>query len=139
VTAFYRWPRSALEVPLQKSVWLFDGLMLAVEAQHVIGLRLAAVARGGTAAVLEARLMVTEKVAAAQEAAGMLALGASTEAMISFYRSKVQANVRRLAEHSSQANVRQLTEHPSLLRRTKQKLLNTALRLVMSRNRINEV
>jgi hypothetical protein len=57
--------------------------------------------------------MVTEKMISAQRAAGMLAQGASTEAVISFYRSQVRANVRRL------------TQKPRLLLRTKQKLLDT--------------
>jgi hypothetical protein len=87
--------------------------MLAAEAQHVINLRLAAIASGGPTADLEARLMVTEKMNAALEAAAMLARGASTQSVISFYRSRVQANVRRL------------TRKPPLLRRTKQKLLDT--------------
>jgi hypothetical protein len=104
--ALNRWlTRSPLKVlGLKESVLLFDSLMLAVEAQHVIALRLAAIARGGSAAALESRLMVTEKMAAAQQAAKMLAQGGSTKAMISFYRSRVQSNVRRL------------TKNPSLLR-----------------------
>jgi hypothetical protein len=131
VTALNRWlPRSPLEVPrLQESVWLFDSLMLAVEAQHVISLRLAAIARGGTAAALEARLMVTEKMAAAQEAAGMLAKGGSAQSLISFYRSRVQANVRRL------------TQKPPLLRRAKRKLSDAfqAFRLLTSQTGIDKV
>ena len=95
--------------------------MLAVEAQHVIALRLAAIARGGTTAAQEARLMVTEKMAAAQEAAGMLVQGASTEAVISFYRSQVRANVRRLIQK------------PRLVGRTKQKVLDTLPRLRATR------
>jgi hypothetical protein len=62
--------------------------------------------------------MVTEKMAAAQEAAGMLAKGASTQSLISFYRSRVQANVRRL------------TQKPPLLRRAKRKLSDTFQALV---------
>ena len=89
---------------------LSDSLMLALEAQRVISLRLAAIARGGPAAALERKLMVSEKMAAAQEAAGMLGRGASVAAVISFYRSRVQANVRRL------------THKPPLLRRAKQKV-----------------
>jgi len=122
VTVLNRWlTRSTLETPLQESVWLFDSLMLAVEAQHVIALRLAAIARGGTTAAQEARLMVTEKMAAAQEAAGMLVQGASTEAVISFYRSQVRANVRRLIQK------------PRLVGRTKQKVLDTLPRLRATR------
>jgi len=64
--------------------------MLGVEAQRVIGLRLAAIARGGPTAEAEARLMVTEKMNAALQAANMVARGASTRSVISFYRSRVQ-------------------------------------------------
>jgi hypothetical protein len=85
--------------------------MLVAEAQRVVSLRLAAIAGGDPTADLETRLMVTEKMNAALEAAAMLARGASS--VISFYRSRVQANVRRL------------TRKPPLLRRTKQKLLDT--------------
>jgi hypothetical protein len=87
--------------------------MLAAEAQSVINLRLAAIAQGGPAAELETRLMVTEKMKAALEAAGMLARGASTRSVISFYRSRVRSNMRRL------------TRKPPLHRRVKQKLLDT--------------
>ena len=95
-----------------ESACVFDILMLAAEAQSVINLRLAAIARGGPAAELETRLMVTEKMKAALDAAGMLARGASTRSVISFYRSRVRSNVRRL------------TRKPPLHRRAKQKLLS---------------
>ena len=48
-----------------ESAWLSDSLMLAIEAQHVMSLRLAAIARGGPTAEAETRLMVTEKMVAA--------------------------------------------------------------------------
>ena len=95
------------------SACIFDIMMLAAEAQHVINLRLAALARGGPAADQETRLMVTEKMKAALDAAGMLARGASTRSVISFYRSRVRVNVRRL------------TRKPALHRRAKQKLLGS--------------
>ena len=95
-----------------ESACLTDTVMLGVEAQRVIGLRLAAIARGGPTAEAETRLMVTEKMKAALDAANMLARGASTRSVISFYRSRVQANVRRL------------TRKPPLHRRAKQKLLS---------------
>jgi hypothetical protein len=44
-----------------ESACLTDSVMLGVEAQRVIGLRLAAIARGGPTAEAETRLMVTEK------------------------------------------------------------------------------
>ena len=87
--------------------------MLAIEAQHVMSLRLAAIARGGPTAEAETRLMVTEKMVAALQAAGMLAQGASTRSVISFYRSRVQENERRLTPKSL------------LHRRAKQKLLDS--------------
>ena len=95
-----------------ESACLTDSVMLGVEAQRVIGLRLAAIARGGPTAEAETRLMVTEKMKAALDAANMLARGASTRSVISFYRSRVQANVRRG------------TRKPPLHRRAKQKLLS---------------
>ena len=100
--------------------------MLAIEAQRVINLRLSTISRGGPIAEAETRLMVTEKIVAAIQAAGMLAQGASTPAVISFYRARVQANVRRL------------TQKPSLLRRAKQKLLDS-FRALTSRNDIYRV
>ena len=96
-----------------ESAWLPDSFMLAIEAQHVMSLRLAAIARGGPTAEAETRLMVTEKMKAALDAAGMLARGASTRSVISFYRSRVRSNARRL------------TRKPPLHRRVKQKLLDT--------------
>ena len=107
---------------------LTDSVMLGVEAQRVIGLRLAAIARGGPTAEAETRLMVTEKMVAALQAGGMLAQGASTRSVISFYRSRVQENVRRL------------TQKPPPLGRAKQKLLDSlkAFR-VISRYGINKV
>jgi hypothetical protein len=73
--------------------------------------------------------MVTEKMNAALQAANMVARGASTRSVISFYRSRVQANVRRL------------TQKPPLLRRAKQKLLDSlkAFRVMTSRYGINKV
>lgn len=117
----FRWlTRPTLKLPHRRrvntfadeSAYVFDILMLAAEAQHVINLRLAALARGGPTAKLETRLIVTEKMKAALDAAGMLARGASTRSVISFYRSRVQANVRRL-----------IRKRP-LRRRAKQKLLS---------------
>jgi hypothetical protein len=98
---------------VDESACVFDILMLATEAQRVINLRLATISRGGPAAELETRLMVTEKMKAALDAAGMLARGASTRSVISFYRSHVRSNVRRL------------TRKAPLHRRAKQKLLDT--------------
>jgi hypothetical protein len=103
-----------------ESAWLSDSLMLGIEAQRVITLRLAAIAQGPTAEA-ETRLMVTEKMVAALEAAGMLAQGASTRSVISFYRSRVQDNVQRLSQK------------PPRLRSVKQKLWD-GFRAMTSRN-----
>jgi len=118
-----------------ESACLTDSVMFGVEAQRAIGLRLAAIARGGPTAEAEARLMVTEKMNAALQAdaalqaANMVARGASTRSVISFYRSRVQANVRRL------------TQKPPPLRHAKQKLLDSlkAFRVMTSRYGINKV
>ena len=53
---------------------LSDSLMLGIEAQRVISLRVAAIARGGPTVEAETQLTVTEKMVAALQAAGMLAL-----------------------------------------------------------------
>lgn len=74
-----------------------DTTLLAFEAQAVIGLRMAKLAAGGTAAQAEAQRMVSEKVVAAGEAAMQLATGASTGAVVAGYRRKVRANHRRLS------------------------------------------
>ena len=75
-----------------------DATMLAIESQQVIGLRLIALAAGGAAGQAEAQRMVTEKVAAAGEAAMMMATGASTAKVVAGYRRKVRANARRLSK-----------------------------------------
>ena len=74
MTRRYRWlTHSPLKLPrlrrrghsfANESACVFDILMLAAEAQRVINLRLAALARGGPAAELETRLMVTKKMKA---------------------------------------------------------------------------
>ena len=69
-----------------------DTAMLALESQQVIGMRLAMLATGGTAAQAEAERMVTEKIAAAGVATGGTAAG-----VVAGYRRKVRANARRLS------------------------------------------
>ena len=59
-------------------------LMLAAEAQHVINLRLAAVAGGGPAAELETRLMVTEKMKAALDATRKRSINSVGDFLLSF-------------------------------------------------------
>ena len=74
-----------------------DTTMLALEAQGVVGLRLAQVAVGrGTPAELS--LMVTEKVEALQEAGRILLAGGSPHMVVVDYRDRVEANTRRLRD-----------------------------------------
>jgi len=72
--------------------------MLGVEAQIVIGQRMALFMLGGPKARKEARLMVTEKVKAVGEAAAMIALGGTPNKVVRGYRRKVQANHLRLSK-----------------------------------------
>lgn len=72
--------------------------MLGIEAQMVIGQRMALFMLGGQKARREARLMVAEKVKAAGEAAATIALGGTPRKVVRGYRRKVQANHRRLGK-----------------------------------------
>lgn len=71
--------------------------LLAFEAQRVIELRLVRIAWGGTEAQAEMISMVSEKVAAAMEAANTIMAGGSHDQVIARYRELVAANVQRLA------------------------------------------
>ena len=87
--------------------WLrlsLDALRLVTEANTVVALRMMKIAGGGASAAAEAQLMVSEKIQAALEVQGQLAVGAMTGAAayvvpskaIALYRRKVRANRRRL-------------------------------------------
>lgn len=71
--------------------------MLALEAQQAIWLRSLKIAGGGRAAKREAKLMVKEKVSAAQTAVLKAAAGSGPVGITRGYRRKVRANVRRLS------------------------------------------
>lgn len=75
-----------------------DTAMLALESQQVIGMRLAMLATGGLDAQAEAERMVTEKIAAAGEAALLVATGGTAAGVVAGYRRKVRANARRLSQ-----------------------------------------
>lgn len=83
---------------MRSSMWKLgtDLAMLGIEAQLVIGQRLAMLAVGGPKARAEAQRMVAEKVSAAGDAAVTLALGGSPRKIVRGYRRKVRANARRL-------------------------------------------
>jgi hypothetical protein len=71
-------------------------MMLAVESNGVIALRMMKLASGGSGARHEAHLMISEKLDAAFEAAANLMAGASGDDVIQRYRQHVAANVLRL-------------------------------------------
>ncbi len=76
-----------------------DMALLGMEAQQVIGMRLMRIAGGGRGARFENKRMVTEKIAAAQEAALSLMTGGSPEKVVRQYRTHVRKNRTRLSRH----------------------------------------
>ena len=78
-------------------------VLLGLEANRVINLRIMKIAKGGEDARNEAFLMVDEKVRAALEACASLFGGHGPEVVINRYREHVAANAKRLA--ASSANV----------------------------------
>ena len=74
----------------------FSSMMLAIEAQRVVELRLVRLAWGGSEGLAEAQSMVIEKMHAAAEAMMTLMLGGSPEAVIARYREYVAFNTKRL-------------------------------------------
>ncbi|HEU4662183.1 MAG TPA: hypothetical protein VFS63_16140 [Pseudolabrys sp.] len=70
---------------------------LALEANHVIALRLMKLARGGRNARAEASRMASEKVGEAMAASVTLATGGTVAKVIRHYRKRVRANARRLS------------------------------------------
>ena len=76
--------------------WLAS-TMLAFEACEVIRLRLTKFASADDDAEHEAHLMVSEKIAAAFEAAASLLAGATPAAVVQRYREHVAANAKRLS------------------------------------------
>jgi aminopeptidase N len=80
---------------------MFNSLMmLAVEANGVVALRMMKLLRGGKRARREAQLMVNEKIAAAWGATASLMAGASGDEIVRRYRQHVAANARRLKKSS---------------------------------------
>jgi hypothetical protein len=75
-------------------------MMLAVESNGVIALRMMKLMLGGKRARREAELMVNEKMKAAFEASASLMAGASGDQIIRRYRQRVAANAKRLGRHS---------------------------------------
>lgn len=75
-----------------------DAVLLGVETQRVIGLRLMKLSSGGPAAQAEAVRMISEKSAAFAEAGMTLARGGSAGTVIRRYRTHVRSNKRRLSK-----------------------------------------
>jgi hypothetical protein len=72
--------------------------MLAAESQRVMWLRSMKFAAGGAKAEREARLMMTEKMAAGSQEWLRLFMGASADSVVRGYRRRVKANARRLSK-----------------------------------------
>ena len=81
---------------------MFNSLMmLAVEANGVIALRMMKLMRGGRRAQREAKLMVSEKIDAAFETTARLMAGASGDEVVRRYRQHVAVNAKRLGRVNS--------------------------------------
>ena len=76
-------------------------MMLAVEANGVVALRMMKLMRGGRSARREAELMVSEKIRAAFEATASLMAGASGDEIVHRYRQHVAGNAKRLGRLNS--------------------------------------
>ncbi len=73
-------------------------MLLAAESQQVIALRMMKLAAGGASANDEVQLMTSEKVTAMTEAGAKLMAGGSADSVVSDYRRKVRANIKRLTK-----------------------------------------
>jgi hypothetical protein len=71
-------------------------MMLAIESNGVVGLRLMKLASGGSDAQAEADLMLREKIDAAFEAGATLMAGGTVACIVDRYRDHVSANSSRL-------------------------------------------
>jgi hypothetical protein len=75
-----------------------DAVMLGIEMQQVMHLRMMKLFAGGPKAQSEALRMVTEKPTALIEASMTLARGGSAHRVIRRYRTHVRSNQRRLSK-----------------------------------------
>jgi hypothetical protein len=72
-------------------------MMLALEANHVVALRMMTLMLGGRKGRREAERMVAEKIHAALETGVNLMAGASADKIVDRYRQHVAANAKRLS------------------------------------------
>jgi hypothetical protein len=87
---------------MRRSRSMFRSLMmLAIEANQVVGLRTMKLLRGGKSARREAELMVREKIDAALDATVRVMAGASGDAIVRRYQRRVVANAKRLKRPTS--------------------------------------
>jgi hypothetical protein len=77
---------------------LYGWMMLGIEANRVVGLRVMKLMLGGKSARREARLMVTEKIQAGLKANTRIMAGASADEVLRIYRRRVAANAKRLSK-----------------------------------------
>jgi hypothetical protein len=73
-------------------------ILLGVESSGVVALRMMKLMSGGSDALHEAELMVSEKVDATFEAAASLMGGASGDEIVHRYRQLVAVNAKRLGK-----------------------------------------
>ena len=76
-------------------------MMLAIDANRVVGLRVMKLMLGGRGARREAQLMVSEKIDEAFKASASLMAGASGDEIVRRYRRRVAANAKRLGRLNS--------------------------------------
>jgi hypothetical protein len=76
-------------------------MMLAVEANGVVALRMMKLMLGGRRARREAKLMVSDKIDAAVKATANIMSGASGDEIVGQYRRRVAANAKRLGRLNS--------------------------------------
>jgi hypothetical protein len=92
----FRFEQGSVRMLPGKSRKMLNWMMLALESNRVIGLRLAKLMRGGKGAQREAKRMVREKIQAAAKARASLMAGASSDEIVRQYRKRVAANAKRL-------------------------------------------
>ena len=81
-------------------------MMLAVEANGVVALRMMKLMLGGRSARREAELMVSEKIDAALESTASLMAGASADEIVHRYRPHVAVNAKRLGNCGSVESIK---------------------------------
>jgi hypothetical protein len=81
-----------------KSAYWLNLMMLGMESQQAIALRLFKLSKGGARARQETSRMVTEKLKAGMNAGRQMVKGGSPTSVLKAYRSKVRANIKRLSK-----------------------------------------